>query len=255
MAAGAILNIILGFLIVCVATAVSREAVTTKVIWLADDAMSYDYGLRVGDTILKINNRRILTVGDLSYQLSNAEGGVVDMVVSRNGEKIALPGVQFEVVADPETGQQILKYDFRVERLENINAAQVVKYSAFETAYYARIVIISLADIIKGKYGINDLQGPVGIVTIISDVAESQGFNSGFLVNLAALITINIGIFNLLPIPALDGGRIVFLVVEAIRGKQLKAETEGTIHFIGFSLLIFLMIIVTFNDIKHLVIG
>ncbi|MCL2054262.1 MAG: site-2 protease family protein [Oscillospiraceae bacterium] len=255
MAAGAVLNILLGFVIVLFATAHSREAVIAKIIWIAEDALCREYGLQVDDTILKINNRRIFTIGDLSYQLSNAENGVADMVVERGGEKIALNGVRFDMETDPETGRQVLRYNFRVTRLENINAAQVFIYSFKETAYYARIVIMSLGDIIQGKYGINDLQGPVGIVTIISDVAESQGFNSKILIDIAALITINIGMFNLLPIPALDGGRIVFLLIEGIRGKQLKAETEGTIHFIGFALLILLMIVVTFNDIGKIVGG
>ena len=92
----------------------------------------------------------------------------------------------------------------------------------------------------------------MGIATVIGDVAEDNGFDISFLLDIATLVTINIGIFNLLPIPALDGGRLVFLIIEAIRRKALKAETEGMIHFVGFAALMLLMIFVTFNDVKNI---
>ena len=114
---------------------------------------------------------------------------------------------------------------------------------------------MSLRDLVTGKYGLNDLQGPVGIVTTIGSSVTESGLDWDFLLQLAALITINIGIFNLLPIPALDGGRFVFLVIEAIRRKPMKAETEGMIHFVGLALLMLLMIAVTFNDVKNIFIN
>ena len=92
----------------------------------------------------------------------------------------------------------------------------------------------------------------MGIVTVITESAEESGFDVGYLLDIAMLITVNVGIFNLLPLPALDGGRFVFLLIEAIRRKPLKAETEGMVHFAGFALLMILMLVVTFNDVKNI---
>ena len=109
---------------------------------------------------------------------------------------------------------------------------------------------MSLGDLISGRYGINDLQGPVGIVSTIGTSVTEMGFDWDFILQMSTLITINIGIFNLLPLPALDGGRFVFLVIEAIRRKPIRAEVEGGIHFAGMALLILLMIVVTVNDVS-----
>ena len=114
-------------------------------------------------------------------------------------------------------------------------------------------MLLSLKDLITGKYGLNNLQGPVGIVTVISESAQESGFDIGFLLEIAMLISVNVGIFNLLPLPALDGGRLVFLIIEAIRKKPMKPETEGMIHFAGFALLMLLMLFVTFNDVKNII--
>ena len=152
---------------------------------------------------------------------------------------------------DAETGKNTLLYDFKVLK-EKVTPVNLFPYAFKNSVYYGRIVLMSLRDIIAGKYGLNDLQGPVGIVTVISDVSEQSGFDFSFILDIATLVTINIGIFNLLPLPALDGGRFVFLLVEAIRRKSLKAETEGMIHFVGFAALMLLMIFVTFNDVKNI---
>ncbi len=103
-----------------------------------------------------------------------------------------------------------------------------------------------------GTYGLNEMSGPIGVVQSVSTVAS---FGWGSLMTLAALIAINIGIVNLLPIPAMDGGRLVFLFIELIRGKPVKAEHEGMVHFIGIVALMVLMVIVTFNDIVRIITG
>ena len=111
---------------------------------------------------------------------------------------------------------------------------------------------MSLIDILRGKYGLNEMSGPVGVVQVVSQ-SVSYGFSQ--FMSLVSLITINVGVFNLLPIPALDGCRFLFLLVEAIRRKPLKPQVEGMVHFAGFALLMLLMIFVTFNDIFRLVKG
>ncbi len=251
IAAGAVMNLILGFVLSVIIMLVNGEAVSSKIVFFADNAVSSQYGLKLNDEITRINGVKVFAVQDITYQLSNDEDGIADIEVRREGEKTLLNNVRFELKKDEETGKQTLIYDFKVAR-EEITALNILPYSFKNALYYGRIVLMSLGDIIRGKYGINDLSGPVGIVTTIGDIAETYGFDFSFLLDMATLISINIGIFNLLPIPALDGGRIVFLIVEGIRGKQLKAETEGVIHFVGFALLMILMVVVTFNDVRKL---
>ncbi len=249
--AGAVMNLILGLILSLILTLVNGADVSSKIVYFSDDAVSPNYGLQLNDEIIKINGIRIFSVKDITYQLGNDEDGIVDFVVKRDGKKVNVNGVHFAFKTDLETGKNVLVYDFKVLK-EDITFSNFFPYAFKNALYYGRIVLMSLGDIIQGKYGINDLQGPVGIVTTIGDIAEKSGFNISFLLDMATLITINIGIFNLLPVPALDGGRLVFLVIEAIRKKSLKAETEGMIHFVGFALLMLLMIFVTFNDIKNI---
>ncbi len=116
----------------------------------------------------------------------------------------------------------------------------------------ARLVWVSLINLINGTYGLNELSGPIGVVQSVGTVAS---IGIGPLMTLAALIAINVGIVNLLPIPAMDGGRLVFLIIEAIRRKPIKAEHEGMVHFIGIVALMLLMLVVTVNDIFRLVGG
>ncbi len=249
--AGAFMNLVLGLILSIILTFVNGGGVSTKIVYFADDAVSTQYGLQLEDKIVKINGVRIFSVKDITYQLGSDEDGVVDFVVKRNGKNVAVNGVKFKMETDPDTGKNTLVYDFKVLK-EKATLFNFIPYSFKNAVYYGRIVLMSLGDIIRGKYGINDLQGPVGIVTTIGDITEKSGFDMGFILDIATLVTINIGIFNLLPLPALDGGRFVFLLIEAIRRKQLKAETEGMIHFIGLALLMLLMIFVTFNDVKNI---
>ncbi len=251
IAAGAIMNLLLGFVLAIILTITSGKVVTNTIGYFADDAVSVQSGLQMDDEIVKINGVKIYTYNDIIYQLGNDEDGVVDFVVKRNGEKINVDGVKFEIQVDENTGARTLKYDFKLKS-ESLSVLNILPASFNKTVYYSRIIFMSIGDIIKGKYGINDLQGPVGIVSAIGSVTKEIGIDIGFILNIAILITINVGIFNLLPLPALDGGRLIFLFIEAIRRKKIKTEIEGAIHFIGFALLMLLMVFVTFNDIKNL---
>lgn len=245
------MNLILGFILSVLLLLVDGKVTSSQIVWFSDDAVSTQYGLQMNDEIVKINNVRIFSVKDITYQLGNDEDGIIDFVVRRDGELVRLDNVHFAMQDNPDTGKRTLIYDFKVQRID-VTAKNLLPYAFKNSIYYGRIVLMSLRDIIRGKYGINDLQGPIGIVTTIGDVAEESGFDISFLLDIATLVTINIGIFNLLPVPALDGGRLVLLIVEAIRRKSMKAETEGMIHFVGFALLMVLMVVVTFNDVKNI---
>lgn len=248
-AAGAVMNIILGFIIAIVVTAINGRVVTNQVTYFTDDAVSSSSGLQLDDVILKINGKKIFTANDIVYQLRNDVDGVVDMVVLRNGEKVKLDAVRFDLSLNTETGKQVINIDFKV-KANDCTIANIIPYSFKRTVTTARLIWISLIDMISGKYGFNDIQGPVGIVTAIGEASE-QSFSD--LLDFMMLITVNVGIFNLLPLPALDGGRLVFIIVEMIRRRPVPPEKEGLVHFIGFAALMLLMVAVTFNDIVRLI--
>lgn len=257
--AGAFMNLLLGLVLGFVFFLVTNKGITNTIAVFPEEesadppkiAASHSCGLEVGDEIVRVNGLYVFTVSDVIYELSNDEDCVVDFEVKRNGELLRLDNVRFDTELDENTGKQTLKFDFLVYS-EEITLANFFPYSIKKFLYDGRIVLMSLRDIIRGKYGLNDLSGPVGIVSAISSVTKENGIDIGYIIEMAMLISINVGIFNLLPLPALDGGRFVFLIVEAIRRKQLKAETEGMVHFIGISLLMLLMVAVTFNDVRNI---
>ena len=199
--------------------------------------MSAETGLEIGDTILKIDGMRILTDTDLSYKLSTAENETMQVVVRRNGEKLTLDNVTFRNKLNDT------RLDFYIARIP-MNPWNVIRYSFLDTISTGRLIWSSLRDLLSGKYGFHDLSGPVGIVT------TKQHLTS--VLSLASFITVNVGIFNLLPIPALDGARLVFLVVEGIRRKPIPPDKEGMVHLVGMALLFLLMIAVTFQDVVKL---
>lgn len=251
IAAGAIMNLILGFILSLIIFLVAGKVTTTIIAEIVPGSGCEAAGMAVGDRITKVNGLHIFTANDIIYELRNDEDGVLDFVVERDGEKLTFNGVKFGLTVDEETGERVLNYDFKVY-MKNMTAAELLPAAANKFMYYSRLILMSIRDLISGKYGLNNLQGPVGIVTVISESAQESGFDIGYLLDIAMLISVNVGIFNLLPLPALDGGRLVFLIIEAVRRKPIKAETEGMVHFAGFALLMLLMIIVTFNDVKNI---
>lgn len=250
--AGIVMNLILGFILLIIYTSLSAPITSTTVSkFESDSSRSHVTGLEEGDKIIKVNGMRIYTAMDISYQFQNDKDGVFDMTVVRNGEKLELNDVAFDIENNS------LHIDFFVKPIK-ASPLTVISQSFKQGVTYSRLIYISLADLVTGKYSIRDLSGPVGIVDVIGDVIDSEtdaetGIDwralSEQMLSLGAFITINIGLFNLLPLPALDGGRLVFLIIEAIRKKPVPPEKEGIVHFIGLTALMLLMIVVTVSDV------
>ncbi len=257
VAAGAIMNLILGFIVVAIMLSTQDAITSSTITWFSDDATSSETGLELGDEIKSINGMHIFSEIDMSYQLQSDEDGVFDFTVLRDGETVELSGVTFAL--DETEDGNFLHLDFKVAPIEK-GFFSVCEYSVKTSISYGRLVLVSLKDLVLGKYKINDLSGPVGIVSVLSDVVDSNADTSGIdwyslfqqLLSLSALITINVGIFNLLPLPALDGGRLLFLIIEAIRRKPVPAKYEGYVHTAGFALLMLLMVYITAHDIFKL---
>lgn len=255
--AGAIMNLFLGFVILIIVSSFSDAITTTRIAeFYSEDSPSHVSGLEVGDEIVRVNGMRVFCDTDISYQFQMDEDRTFEMVVIRNGQKVTLPAVHFDGMT-AEDGISSLVIDFFVVG-EKVNPLTVISYSSRKFVSVARMIWLSLFDLIRGRFSINDLSGPVGIVGAIGDVVGSTSHGVAFgemilnLMSFVVFITINVGIFNLLPIPALDGARAFFLIIELIRRKPIKAEHEGMIHFIGLMLLFGLMIVVTVFDIMKL---
>ncbi|NLL92163.1 MAG: RIP metalloprotease RseP [Ruminococcaceae bacterium] len=246
---GAIMNLVLGFLIVVGLTTFSKgDLITTSTIAeFKAGAVTKASGLREGDTIVSINGRNMFVANDIIYELTRVKGNEAEVTVERDGEKVKLEAVEFDI-KEGKDGINEINIDFYMYGREK-TVFNVIKESGLWTLSITRLVFVSLFDLITGNVPINQLSGPIGIVQLIGE-AVSVDFYAVFY--LAAIITINLGVMNILPLPALDGGRFVILLIEAITKRRLNPKYEGYIHLVGFVLLIALMLFVTYNDISKI---
>lgn len=251
MAAGACMNFLLGFVVMAILLAAQNEPITSRVIYAVEDgALCGQTGLEAGDKILAVNGRRCFVANDMLYELMRTEDYSASFTVLRDGKKVELPRVQFDTWQD-EDGETHMSLGFTVYGIRK-TPVNVIKEAWNSVLYYGRIIFTSLMDLLRGRESINDLSGPVGIVTAIGQAA-SYGWQD--LLELLALITVNVGIFNLLPFPALDGGKVVFLFIEGVTGHAVPEKIQSGLTLAAFALLFALMIFATYNDIVRLVTG
>ena len=244
--AGAFFNILLGFLIVMIIASMSKVYAGTSIAKFSDNSVSSNYGLNVGDEIIKVDGRRIFTTYDLSYAFSGVKGDTVDLTVKRDGEKLTLNNVKFDTFK--QDGINYIKVDFWVNGVKR-NIKTFFTQSLKTTASFSRIVWFSLVDLISGKYNISSVSGPVGVTVAIGEAAK---YGLEELLQIIALITINLGIFNMLPLPALDGGRAFFILVEMIIRKPINKKREALVHTIGIVCLLLFAAFITAKDIYKL---
>ena len=247
--AGAIMNLILGFAVIFVLTMGQPLLGTTVVASFAEGASSSNY-LEVDDKILAVNGEKSGCDYDIVYSLIRDTDGIVSMDVLRGGEKIHLDEVVFNT--QEINGMKSIILDFSIYG-EEPNIFGRIGYSFRWTWSLIKLVWNSLGDIVSGEFGISQLSGPIGVTETISDAVQTTNYKGLLLI--LAIITVNLGVFNLLPLPALDGGRIFFMIIELFRGKPINQKVEGIIHSVGMALLMLLMVIVAYNDIVRLITG
>lgn len=212
-------------------------------------------GLVAGDIITSINGSQIITGQDMvDYFADNPiSGEVIDITYRRSGEKSDRSASISPRLVENDYS---LGLSYNVYR-EKVSPIKTIKNSFFEVRYNILNTIDSIRYLVSGKAGLKDISGPVGIVTFVDDIVDQTrsdgiGYVLLNLANFAVLLSANLGVMNLLPIPALDGGRLVFIIIEAIRGKPIAKEKEALVHLVGFALLMLLMAVVLFNDIQRL---
>ncbi len=246
LVSGAFMNILLGFLCLCIMFSFGDVLPTTKVSTISENAPAYTQGLKQGDRILKVNGHRILVKTDVDTQMYFSKSENISLTVERGG-KI------YELTVSPytENGRKIIGITFMKE--ENT----FLKLVVFSFKYMLSVcstVLYTLGMLITGAISFKETSGPVGIVTVIGQAA-SGAVNMDMLrnlLNITSLITINLGMFNLIPLPALDGGRVVFALIELVTRRKISAKIEGYVHSVGMMALLILMVFVTYNDVLRL---
>lgn len=261
LCAGSFMNLVLGIVLILIMYA-GAQAFVTPTIDHFMDGCPYEgtEAMQAGDTFYSIDGQRIYLVSDVSSFLMRGDG-VYDIVMLRDGEKVELKGFALTTKTYAEYANEGPKYGFVFGYTEATFGTKL-EYTWNTTLEFSRLVWLGLGDLINGKVGLKDMSGPVGIVDMMNEVgqqAESAKAAADNLLYISAFIAVNLAIMNMLPIPALDGGRvflmIVTVIIEAVSRKKLDPKYEGYIHAAGMVLLLALMVYVMFNDIIRIVTG
>ena len=249
--AGPFFNVILGFLLTLIVVGFSGSVKPT-IVSLMDDYPAIMAGLQVGDVITRIDGERVYLQGEVTLISSLNDGEDLHIEYERDGKKM-------ETVVTPKYSEEDERYyiGFSLGEYVECKGFKLIQYSYYEVRYWLKTTVKSILMLLQGKLGAKDLSGPVGIAVTIDEtleVARPYGIPTMILtmINFAVLLSVNIGVMNLLPIPALDGGRLLFLLIEVVRGKPIPPEKEGIVHFIGFVALMILMVLVMYQDIASI---
>lgn len=253
VAAGPVFNFIMAiaFSLVLVASVGFDRPVLTDVM---EGYPAQEAGLQAGDEIVKLGNKPIHLYREVSVYTYFHANETVEVTYKRGDEKhtaVLVPRY------DEESGRYLFGFYGTTARSKG-TLSETLRYSVYEVKYWICSTIESLGQLFTGHVGINDMSGPVGIVKTIGDTyteVKSDGIFMVFLnmLNICILLSANLGVMNLLPIPALDGGRLVFLIVEAVRGKRIDPNKEGAVNLVFLMLLMALMVVIMFNDIRKIV--
>lgn len=248
--AGATMNLILGFIIICILLSTQNLIGTRTIAGFSKDAVS-NSSLKAGDEILSINNMHCISDYDIQIGLMRDDDGVVNFTVKRNGKKTTLNDVKFKTEkSDKAYGKNkiVIDYDFSILGVKP-SFLNIIGSGFRESVSFARLVFISLYDLFSGHVGFSELSGPIGTVKI---VAESTSYGLQNVMFILAFISINIGVFNLLPIPALDGGRLFILIIRGVTRGKVKIKHENIINTVGLVLLLALIAVVSVNDVANI---
>lgn len=288
--AGGVFNIILGFILFLIIVPMASPMLTNVVNTVVENSYIEQAGIQPGDEIIEINGHKISFYNDISLYTQNfKKDEEAEITVKRGNEKLTFniqpteqiitetytdSGIEYvdsinghEKSEFYEYSDDIQKDDSKIgstttttryiigfsPKQENVTFLNVWGEAWNETRFVVKLVYQSLWGMVTGKVGVDQMSGPVGIVSEVNNAVNSGSNAWLYVLNLIALLTINLGVFNLLPIPALDGGRLFFMIVEFIRRKPIPPEKEGMVHAIGMMLLLALVIFVSFNDIMRLI--
>ena len=254
---GAVMNMFLGLVLMMILLGQESAFNSTTISQFYPGSALESAGLKTGDEFVSVDGYRIIGDKDLSFALATADPASVDIEVLRDGKLITYNNVKFN--SESVDGKNVVTLDFYVQPIAK-NFGTLIAKSFQDTVSTVRMVWYSVVGLVSGKFGFNDLAGPIGTASAIKEAA-SIGLQENFIAALnnilymMMIITVNLGVVNLLPFPALDGGKLLFLIVEGIRRKPIDPKYEGFVNAAGFCLLMLLMVVVTYSDILRLITG
>lgn len=240
VAAGAIVNIVFAVIVYFIISFAYNHNASTTIAKIIPEAKENISQIEIGDKILEVNNQKIRLKSDISKALRNYSEGEIPILVERNNEEI-------QITATPIKYGEIYILGIEVEEMNNPTLKERLYVAFWQTANFFNSIFESLKMLFTGKVGVDQMTGPIGISKIV--VEENGIYN---FIQLLCLVSLSLGVTNLLPIPALDGGRILLLIIEGIRGEALKEEIELGIQSAGFLLLIMLSLYVSYQDILRI---
>ena len=225
---------------------------STRVTGFSEGSVAKEAGMKAGDVIYSVNGEVTETYDDLIGLVQVYGEEEIDFVVIRDDKKVELK------ITPVKTHTEYYEFGYTISaaRIKG-SPLDTIKYGFYEVGYWIRAVFASFKMLFTGIASVNDLSGPVGIVSAMGEVVEESKSDGGLyiflnLLNWTIMISANLGVMNLLPLPALDGGRLMFQIIEVFRGKPMPKEKEGMIHFVGIVLLLLLSVVILFNDIRKL---
>lgn len=250
LAAGAVMNVALGFLCFVIINNVNPYAYSTTIDTVVENSAAYEAGLQAGDRIVRLDNTRVYTKSDVDLFMMD-EHETIRLTYLRGDEKATVELTPRK----SEDGRVIIGF---VPEIEELSFFESMEYAYYDTRYVVKAVIYSLKELFTGGAKVSDLSGPVGVVQVVDQTAEQVREEYGpvmllmVLLNLFGMISVNLGVFNLLPFPALDGGSIIFALIELVTRKKQNPNIIGYINFVGLALILGLGIFVMFSDIGKL---
>ena len=288
--AGGVFNIILGFVLFLAIIPATSPMLTNKIDTVVENSYIEQAGIQPGDKIIEINGHKISFYNDIKLYTSDFEKETTAHIkIKRGKEKLSFDikpteqmvtqkylddGIEYTDSINGKEQTQFFEYSDSVAKDESKigKTSQTTRYIVGftpqkedvtffnvwgeawnNTRFVVKLVYQSLWQMLTGKVGVDQMSGPVGIVSEVNSAVKSGSYAWLYVLNLIALLTINLGVFNLLPIPALDGGRLFFMIIELIRRKPIPPEKEGIVHAVGMLLLLALVVYVSFNDIMRLI--
>ena len=247
---GPVMNFVLAFLLAVILLLGWGVADETKVIVqsVGENGPAQAAGLQIGDQFVTVDGKPVDSMDSLTSAVHEANADHMEAVVLRNG---AEETVVFTDLFNEERGVNFMDTTIAYGT-KRVSLGYAIREGAVYCWEMAGLVFKSLGMLLSGEAHLQDVAGPVGIVQILGEAAKSGWY---YVLNLCVMLSVNLGIVNLFPIPALDGGRLLFILIEWVRGKPVPPEKEGMVHLIGFGLLMILVVVVTFNDVLRLIRG
>ena len=244
--AGPLMNLVLGFLLMLAVVLIQGPIGSTTVAEFNEGALSSQQ-LVVGDEILEVEGTRVKSGNEVLYEIMNKGYEPIDILVKRDGNRVLVEDVSFPTFE--EQGALFGDMDFKV-RAEERTFFNIISQTFTRSISTVKMVVDSLVGLVSGRFGIDTMTGPIGVAEVVGEAAKTSALSFLYIVT---VLTVNLGVFNLVPFPALDGGRFLFLIIEAIRRKPINKNVEAYINFAGLILLFGLMIFISFKDILKLI--